>query len=113
MSFNKQVADTLLEFGASRISSDASGEKFNLDTMVGPLIFTLFTNETKGVFSIYARTTSEEQTKVAAPIINSTFMAAGSEAMNRFSGKFNIHEYTANEALAELERRLTLLCDKK
>lgn len=113
MSFNKQVADTLLEFGASRISSDASGEKFSLDTMVGPLIFTLFTNETKGIFSIYARTTSEEQTKMAAPIINSTFMAPGSEAMNRFSGKFNIHEYTASEALAELERRLTLLCDKK
>lgn len=112
--FRKEVSDILVSHGATLIRDGEADIKFSLDTKrIGPLEFTMFKHDydhrpKDELYSIYARLPflcSKQQVTEAASKVSEAFM----DKMNPFSGKWNIHWHSTEDALNTLSDRLKWL----
>ncbi len=119
--FRKKVSEAILFVGGRIVKDDESNLVIELDTKrIGLVTFTMskydYDHRPKDeLYTVYARTafdlTKEEMTAIATKV-NDKFGRIPVESMNPFSGKWNIHYSTANDALYVLSDRLCWLMDE-
>jgi hypothetical protein len=119
--FRKKAAKEILSAGGRIIKDDEYNLVIDLDTKrIGLVTFTMFKYDydhrpKDELYSVYARTpldiTKDEMTAIATKV-NNKYGGAPLHSMNPFSGKWNIHYSTANDALYVLSDRLCWLMEK-
>lgn len=119
--FRKKAAKEILAAGGRIIKDDEYNLVIDLDTKrIGLVTFTMFKGDYNDrpndeLYTIYARAsfdlTKDEMTATATKV-NDRFGGPPFHSMNPFSGKWNIHYSTANDALYVLSDRLCWLMEK-
>jgi hypothetical protein len=114
--FMDKAMDMLWKFGAKEVEEGRMFRKeFKLEVPgIGIFKFPFFEPDKGSVFSVFCRLIDEQRpTKEVAALAKAKFGFGLHDVMNPFSGKFNIHEWTAQEALNELEERLQWMVEQK
>lgn len=104
----------LLSHGAVKVEDRCSKAAYEIGNEdLGTFTFFLFGPNEGHVFSIFCRLNEVDRIKETAQIVNRKFGLGVHEPMNPFSGKFNIHEYKAEEVFSELDKRLEWITSYK
>lgn len=105
---NAEAARILEEAGAVKVvRHNWIAYDLYVPTIKGTLNFNIFPNDADSVvFSIQAQVDPNNGGKEATALLVAMY---GDTDVNQFSGKFNIHEWTPEEVLITLGRRLARL----
>lgn len=100
--FNKKVHRLLIGLGATQPGKWSY--KYAIETMAGSLYLSIHEAEKSAVFSVYCRFENPEKAK-------EIFGDGTYGRLNPYSGKWNYHEYEAENLLQSLETNLTRILE--
>lgn len=103
----REIDTIMREHGASRITTEHTNEWLVDLPGIGKVSFTHFTREGSNVFSLYARPSLNKGPDEANKTTVNLVALFGSDHVNQFTGKWNIHEDTVTGVLRVLIARLS------
>lgn len=95
--FCEDVTSYIVRRGATKIPSKYSGDSYKMDTKAGELIISLYEPEKSNVFTIFCQFQDVEKAKE---------VLKDSRRLNKYSGKWNFHQFDADSALTEFHNEL-------
>jgi len=101
-SFYEDVLEYIVSIGAKNRHIGEICSHYKLDTIAGELFIFLETPQASKIFSICTRFEDEKKAKVY--LLHGTF-----NRLNPYSGKWNFHNYSADETLIRFKMELTPL----
>jgi len=109
--FRKKVIAMLESVGAVLTHNERDTLRYAVpNRKVLPMEVTLFSHEGSDIFSVYFRS-GRLFTQADMPAASEVLKGLPFCSLNPFNLKWNVHEYTAEEALKETKRRLDFLME--